>query len=75
MALTANRDPLQTAGPGPEAARNIRGGSLDDTSWLRPTVHFWTCYKQPWVVLPEGDQCFETQPADMRAFLLSAQPG
>src|SRR5215469_1450435 len=51
-------------GPGPESTRNIRCGSLDDTSWLRPTVHFWTCYKQPWVVLPEGGQIFETQPAE-----------
>jgi hypothetical protein len=34
-----------------------------DTSWLRPTVHFWTRSKQPWITLPEGDQSFETQPA------------
>jgi hypothetical protein len=25
-------------------------------------MHFWTRSKQPWVVLPEGDQLFETQP-------------
>jgi hypothetical protein len=49
--------------------RNVRGGTLDDTSWLRPTVHFWTRTMQPWVALPEGDQRFETQPADMQAFL------
>jgi hypothetical protein len=42
---------------------NVRGGTLDDTSWLRPTVHFWTRSKQPWVMLPEGDRIFETQPA------------
>jgi hypothetical protein len=42
---------------------NVRGGTLDDTSWLRPTVHFWTRSKQPWVMLPEGDRSFETQPA------------
>jgi hypothetical protein len=42
---------------------NVRGGTLDDTSWLRPTVHFWTHSKQPWVMLPEGDRSFETQPA------------
>ena len=58
-------------GPGPESTRNVRSGSLDDTSWLRPTVHFWTCYKQPWVALPEGGQVFETQPADLPAFLRS----
>ena len=44
------------------AVRMVRGGTLDDPSWLRPTAHFWTRSKQPWVVLPEGDQLFETQP-------------
>ena len=33
--------------------RNVRGGTLDDTSWLRPTVHFWTRNKQPWIATPE----------------------
>jgi hypothetical protein len=32
----------------------VRGGTLDDTSWLRPTKHIWTRRKQPWVKLPEG---------------------
>ena len=26
---------------------------------------FWTYSAQPWVVLPEQDQCFETQPEDL----------
>jgi hypothetical protein len=43
--------------------RRVRSGALDDTSWLRPTVHFWTRSKQPWIMLPESDQIFETQPA------------
>ena len=42
--------------------RNVRGGTLDDTSWLRPTAHIWTRSKQPWLALPEGDGNFETQP-------------
>jgi putative transposase len=41
----------------------VRGGTLDDTSWLRPTRHIWTRRKQPWIVLPEGDEVFEGQPA------------
>ena len=49
--------------------RNVRGGTLDDTSWLRPTVHLWTRSKQPWIALPEGDQIFETQPPDLVRFL------
>lgn len=59
------------AGPNLSAVRNVRAGTLDDTAWLRPTVHFWTRSKQPWVMLPEGSEIFETQPADMAAFLYS----
>ena len=46
-----------------DGLRRVRTGTLDDTSWLRPTVHFWTRSKHPWVALPEGDQIYETQPA------------
>ena len=56
--------PEARAGCGGGALR-VRAGTLDDTSWLRPTVHFWTRSVQPWVVLPEGDQRFETQPQDL----------
>jgi hypothetical protein len=45
-----------------DAVRRVRAGTLDDTSWLLPTAHFWTRRKQPWVVLPSGDQIFDTQP-------------
>jgi hypothetical protein len=41
----------------------VRAGTLDDTSWLRPTAHFWMSRKQPWITIPEGDEIFETQPA------------
>jgi hypothetical protein len=58
--------------PRPEAAtRTVRGGTLDDTSWLRPTAHLWTRSKQPWIMLPDGDQKFETQPADLSGFFAS----
>ncbi len=49
--------------PGPDGLFRVRAGTLDDTSWLRPTMHFWTRSKQPWIALPEGDEWFETQPA------------
>lgn len=42
--------------------RVVRGGTLDDTSRLRPMAHFWTRSKQRWVVLPAGDEIFDTQP-------------
>ena len=40
----------------------VRAGTLDDTSWLRPTRHIWTRSKQPWVTLAVGDQIFATAP-------------
>jgi hypothetical protein len=40
----------------------VLAGTLDDTSWVRPTVHVWTRSKQPWITLPEGDAIFQTQP-------------
>jgi hypothetical protein len=53
--FTANRVQEIGAGNGPL----YLGGTLDDTSWLRPTVH--VC-KQPWIVFPAGDQQFDTRP-------------
>ncbi len=40
----------------------VRGGTLDDTSWLRPTRHIWTSRKQQSITFPEGDEVFEVQP-------------
>ena len=42
--------------------RNVKPGTLDDTSWLVPTIHFWTRSAQDWVVIPEGVTRYETQP-------------
>jgi hypothetical protein len=56
--------PKPGSAPPPGALAIVRAGTLDDTSWLRPTLHFWTRSAQPWVVLPPGGEVFETQPAD-----------
>ena len=42
--------------------RAVRAGTLDDTSWLRPTAHLFTRNAQPWIILPEGVNRYETQP-------------
>ena len=42
----------------------VRAGTLDDTSWLRPTRHIWTRSKQPWVTFGEDDEIFEGQPSE-----------
>jgi hypothetical protein len=56
----------------PNIYRAVRAGTLEDTSWLEPSAHFWTRSKQPWIMLPgERDQVFETQPDDMFAFFNS----
>ena len=54
-----------TPSPGteyPGMIRIVRGGTFDDTTWLKPTAHFWTRSKQPWVALTEGATLYETQP-------------
>lgn len=45
-----------------EGFTNVRPGTLDDRSWLRPRISIWTKEKQPWIQLPEGFLEFETQP-------------
>jgi hypothetical protein len=35
------------------AGISIKAGTLDDTSRLRPTAHYWTQRKQPWVAIPD----------------------
>lgn len=47
----------------PDTAQWIQAGTFDDTSWLKPTAHYWVRSKQPWIMLSPGDQIFETQPA------------
>jgi hypothetical protein len=45
-----------------DGVHRVRGGTLDDTFWLRPTRHIWTRRKQTWITIPEGDEVFEGQP-------------
>jgi hypothetical protein len=47
--------------------RVVRGGTLDDTSWLRPSMHFFTRGAQTWLTL-QG-KCYETQPKAIAARL------
>jgi hypothetical protein len=37
-----------------EAAISVKAGTLDDTSWLEPTAHYWTQRKQAWFEIPAG---------------------
>ncbi len=42
---------------------SVKPGTLDDTRWLKPEMHLWTSSKQPWVIVPEGVEAYETQPS------------
>jgi hypothetical protein len=42
--------------------RYVRGGTFDDTSWVRPQLHFWIRSKQPWLVLPDDAKVHPMQP-------------
>ncbi|MCU0969754.1 MAG: GFA family protein [Rubrivivax sp.] len=40
----------------------LKAGTLDDTSWVRPSVNIWCRSAQPWVAFPEGTPRFEQNP-------------
>ena len=40
---------------------SIKAGTLDDASWLKPQVHLWTKSRQPWVIIPDDADAYETQ--------------
>ncbi|MDO9710140.1 GFA family protein [Paracraurococcus lichenis] len=49
-----------TAAPGTLVA--VRAGTLDETGWVRPRVHFFTRSAQPWVGLAADTLRYATQP-------------
>ena len=43
--------PVKTSLPTQPGATFIKAGTLDDTSVLKPSIHFWTGSKQDWVTI------------------------
>ena len=39
----------------------FKAGTLDETTDLAPTVHYWTGSAQGWFALPDGVTCLESQ--------------
>ena len=37
-----------------DGVHRVRAGTLDDTSWVRPTRHIWASRKQPWINFSRG---------------------
>jgi hypothetical protein len=40
----------------------LKAGTLDDKSWLEPTIHFWCDSAQPWVEIKDGVLKFDRNP-------------
>jgi hypothetical protein len=43
---------------------NVKPGTLDDTSWLKPAGNLWTKSSQKWIVMSEQLLNYEAQPSD-----------
>jgi hypothetical protein len=43
---------------------NVKPGTLDDTSWLKPVGNLWTRSAQKWIVIDECMLNYEGQPSD-----------
>jgi len=52
---------------------SVRGGTLDDRSWIEPVGDIWTRSKQPWVVLSGDRLQAEQQPGDYAPFIARFQ--
>jgi hypothetical protein len=50
---------------------NVRAGTLDDTSWMVPSAHFFLRSAQAWVQPAVNADCYETQPADFSRLMLA----
>jgi hypothetical protein len=52
---------------------NLRAGTLDDTSNLRPVAQFWTSSAQPWALIADEVLSYEEQPTDYAPMLAAWQ--
>lgn len=50
---------------------NVRAGTLDDTSWLRPAAHLFMRSAPRWECFADSSICFETWPDDLKATIRS----
>ncbi|TDH58156.1 GFA family protein [Dankookia rubra] len=50
---------------------NVRAGTLDDTSWVRPVAQFWTSSAQPWAVVHGDILSYAEQPTDFTPLLIA----
>ncbi len=50
-------------------AVNVKAGTLDDPTWLRPAGHIWTVSKQAFFAIGADELAYERQPLDDDAAL------
>ena len=43
---------------------NLKPGTLDDRSWLEPSLQVWTATRQPWLSILDGKPAFERNPGE-----------
>jgi hypothetical protein len=48
---------------------SVRGGTLDDTSWVEPVGDIWTRSAQPWIAFSGDRLKAEQQPGDYAPFI------
>jgi hypothetical protein len=53
----------------PGGVLSVRGGTLDDTSWIEPVGDIWTRSAQPWVVFSGDRLKTDQQPTDYAPFI------
>ena len=58
-----------------EGTLSLKPGTLDDTSFLRPTTELWATRRQPWIRLPPDLRSFRTTTYVKRNFELGHHPG
>jgi hypothetical protein len=54
--------PLYSLSPASPDFAFLKAGSLDDGSWIEPTIEVWTSSAQPWAPRFEGSTRFERSP-------------
>ncbi|MBV8456955.1 MAG: GFA family protein [Acetobacteraceae bacterium] len=52
---------------------NLRAGTLDDTSQIRPVAQFWTSSAQPWALIKDDVLSYAEQPTDYAPLLAAWQ--
>ncbi len=54
---------------------NVKPGTLDDTSWLKPVGNLWTRSSQKWLIFNEQMLSYEAQPSDFTQLFERFQAG